>query len=155
MFQYKLDDYFFPEISVKANPKYIPGSSSAEPSARISMQSSFGEDEEDSIRVVLTVKAESDGEGEVPYNVKIVGVGDFTLRFLEKDKGNSEEEKKALRKKVEERIHYNGMSILYGALRDLIMTLTSRGPWEPVLLPMHFFNKKANQAEDKAPDDPP
>jgi len=149
MYQYKLDDYFFPEITVKANPKYVPESTGETTSAQIYIQSAYGDrDTEDrnSVRVILTVKVENDGESEAPYNIKIVGVGDFSLRYVKDDnKKVGEEEKNNLRKKTEKQIHYKGMSILHGAARDIIMTLTSRGPWDPVLLPLHHFNNKTNK----------
>ncbi|MEY2563366.1 MAG: hypothetical protein QOH88_1559 [Verrucomicrobiota bacterium] len=38
----------------------------------------------------------------------------------------------------------NGASILYGAIREMLLNLTFRGPWPPVLLPTASFGDMAD-----------
>lgn len=50
---------------------------------------------------------------------------------------------------VNDLIQITGASILYSAAREFVLGITSRGPWEPVLLPAISFMKPDQQEEPK------
>ncbi len=83
-----------------------------------------------------------------PYNFKIVATGTFRV-----DKEYPEEKQYQL-------VYVNGASILYGFIREIVVTLTARGRWPTLVLPTVCFYTdyrekqleamKAEANEDKA-----
>ena|SRR5579863_25584 len=43
------------------------------------------------------------------------------------------------KEQVEKLVVVNGTSILYGSIRELVMTITARGPWPPIMLVSQSF----------------
>lgn len=41
---------------------------------------------------------------------------------------------------VEKLVEVNGGSILYTSIREMVLMLTSRGPWQPLMLPSVSFS---------------
>jgi preprotein translocase subunit SecB len=83
--------------------------------------------------VRLGIRLQNETEKVLPYNVEVQAVGLFEWV----DKSVTDAEKK------ESLIRVNGLSIVYGAIRDQICTTTGRFPHGPMLLPtMNFMDHK-------------
>ena len=51
----------------------------------------------------------------------------------------------------EQFVRVNGSSMLYGAAREIVRSLTSRGPWGELMLPgISFYDKGAKPKEEPA-----
>lgn len=91
-------------------------------------------------QVQLTIKSEP-AEGKVKgYDIELSVIG-----FIEADSKYPEEQRIGL-------ISVVGASLLYGAARDFLLTLTSRGPYPPVYLPTISFIPDNNNEGDKEAD---
>ena len=80
---------------------------------------------EDPLRwmVTLGVKLEDESEGQCsPYTADFEAVGLFTV-----DEGFPEERRTAL-------VQANAPAVLFGAIREMLTNLTSRGPYNPINL---------------------
>jgi preprotein translocase subunit SecB len=87
------------------------------------------EDEPKSWHVELTVRFHpTAGEGTLGYRGEVVFAGIFTIAGMEND------EPMTLRI-----LAANAPALLYSAARELVLTLTSRGPGSPVVLPTVNF----------------
>lgn len=81
--------------------------------------------------VPLHLKYESKSSDNVPYSFSINIVGFFRVH---------EEYPKD---KAEDLIHINAPAMLFGAAREVIGSISGRGPWGPILLPsVNFIPKK-------------
>jgi preprotein translocase subunit SecB len=47
-------------------------------------------------------------------------------------------------------VNTNGPAVLYSAIREMVLNLTSRGPWPQVLLRVVTFLKNGQEKEDKS-----
>src|SRR5690349_14978322 len=41
--------------------------------------------------------------------------------------------------KIEQLVTVNGTSLLYSSIRDMVCSITARGPWGPIMLPTQTF----------------
>jgi len=125
---------FFPNVSFQTQPHDDPQSLPVP--ERVSVRPLASCLSEDGMRwnVVLHVKSEQSGEGvdmsRNRFDFDLVAVGRFAW------KGNPEED----REKIARIVSVSGASILYSSLRDMLLTLTARGPWGPYLLPAVRFD---------------
>lgn len=90
-------------------------------------------------QVKLTIKSEP-AEGKLKgYDIELTIVG-----FVEADSSYPEDRRDGM-------VSVVGASILYGAARDFLLTLTSRGPYPPVYLPTVSFipDNDGNERPDK------
>jgi preprotein translocase subunit SecB len=129
----ELRQYFFPYVEVGADAEYEPTEDTSEPNVEI--KTSVARDEKNhAFQVVVEILIEPENEkSRVPYSIHLVTVGLFTLKedFPEKEK----------------LLRITGASMLYSAAREFIITITSRGPWPPVIVPTVSFLPK----EEKEP----
>lgn len=73
-----------------------------------------------------------------PYAVKVALVGMFAYRD---GTATPEAEEKFVR--------VNGSSMLYGAAREIVRSMTSRGPWEQLFLPsLSFYEPKPETKQE-------
>jgi preprotein translocase subunit SecB len=122
--KFTLDHLFYPEISVKASKAYDPDSGEAptEPVVQVFMnktgQCTFH------IGVGLSLDDESPADR---YELEALAVGVFSC-----DETMVESEQVAL-------IARSGPNLVFGGLRDMIATITGRGPWSELYLQPFIF----------------
>jgi preprotein translocase subunit SecB len=123
----RLDSYFFPVVQVVANPKYRNAEEQQEQPFRISP--SVAKNGENGLYQVSVEISLLQGEEKisVPYSIQLVAFG-----FFEVQPDWPEPEKL---------LFINGSTILYAAAREFLITISSRGPWGAVTLPMVSFLK--------------
>jgi preprotein translocase subunit SecB len=121
----RLNNYFFPVVQVVANPKYRKTDEHREPRFKIS-PSFKKNDENDLYQVSVDIHLlHKEEEVQVPYLIHLVAFG-----FFEVQPEWPEPEKL---------LFINGSTILYAAAREYLITVSSRGPWGAVTLPMVSF----------------
>jgi preprotein translocase subunit SecB len=87
--------------------------------------------------------------GTFPYELAVSLVSRFRCSIPE----DISEEDLLLCKKM---LYVNGSSMLYSAMRDRILMLTSSGPFRPVMIPTHRFNQEdLDKPESEIPATPP
>ena len=123
--------YFFPLVHVAADPQYDPGSGMEK--VNFDVRTSVTKDENDLYQVAVEIIAEpEDEEHRIPYSIHLIGVGLFTV---------SKEWKEP-----ERLLKINGASMIYSAAREFLITVTARGPWQPVILPTISFKDDETSA---------
>lgn len=138
-----LDNYFFPSINVQANPHYNPQDKEAGSKSAVDITGAFnvGEDGR-SCSAVLDINVRSpDDETQVPYEIDITAVGSFAIPEGMDDKN------------LVQTAPLFAFSILYTSSREMILTLTGRGPWNRLMLPVHHFHARdlRNEAVEGLP----
>lgn len=123
-----VQEYFFPHVEVTADPDFT--SQESENLSEIDLQTKvvvISPDEEgDTYQVTLEITVlPEDEETIAPYSVHLIAVGLFTVDEQWKD--------------PEKLMNITGASILYSAAREFLITITSRGPWPPMILPTVSF----------------
>jgi preprotein translocase subunit SecB len=121
----QLKSYFFPHVLVTADPSFTPND---DKSIHVDYKVKTGleRDEEHNLyQVAVEIVATPDENAKIPYSIHLVGVGLFTVdeKFPEPEK----------------LLKITGASIIYSAAREFLITITSRGPWPAVILPMVSF----------------
>ena len=121
----ELKRYFFPLVHVAADPQYEPGK--GQDKVNFDVRTAIARDEQnDLFQVTVEIVAEPENEESlIPYSIQLIGVGLFTVN---KDW-----------KEPEKLLRINGASMIYSAAREFLITITSRGPWPPVILPTISF----------------
>lgn len=117
--------YFFPAVTVAADPLFDPEAERVEPEVKVKVGVDRNK-ENDSYQVALDISFESESEeNSYPYSVSLIAIGIFKVdpNFSDPDK----------------LLGITGASIIYSAAREFIITITSRGPWGPVMLPSISF----------------
>lgn len=137
-----LDKYFFPVAQSLADPQFkANGGTISEFHPEIKLN--YKAPEKGNLHQValeISVMPE-DEESLLPYTVSIVVVGMFRVAEDWDDPVKM--------------ILVNGASILYSAAREFIITITSRGPWSPLIIPAYNFlqhyeeNHAAKDRKDK------
>ncbi len=99
-----------------------------------------GEDDPTTFQIQLSIETIDDLGPDLPYEIRLHVIGYFQLdpEFEHKD--------------LEHLVQVNGASVLYSAARDFVLTLTSRGPWGPLMLPT--INFRIGPRPKAEPDDP-
>jgi len=122
----QLNRHFFTKVQVEANPN-----GKAEISNQLNCQLEVGQSADDAKewQVIVRLKFESPSEGEACYTGEIHAVGLF--RVVDNWPA---ENAPAL-------VEANGAALLYGAIREMLLNLTTRGPWPPVQLNSMTFIK--------------
>ena len=121
----EISSYFFPLVSVTADPHYNPDKAQTEPEYKI--RSSVEHDEKNGlyqVAVEITLEPESEDK-RLPYSIKMIGIGLFRVATDWPE--------------PEKLLAINGASIIYSAAREFLITITSRGPWGQIFLPAHSF----------------
>jgi preprotein translocase subunit SecB len=98
------------------------------------------DDDKSRYQVSLEITALPEDEDKVvPYSVHLIAVGLFTVDE------NWDDPEKLMR--------VTGASILYSAAREFIITITSRGPWPPMILPSISFMSSQDKKETESEED--
>jgi preprotein translocase subunit SecB len=132
----QLDRLFFTKIEVAAVPN-------ADPSAPWEVQATtevVSPKKDDGRRWVVTLRVSLGSKSEKPsgYRAALEIVGGFFV---------SNEWPEA---KVESLVYANGSAVLYGAAREMVCHLTSRGPYDMIVLPTVSFTDTVPKAPAKA-----
>lgn len=120
----RLKKYFFPIVDIRANAKHKPNE---EKNILFDIESAAMKLEEkgNDYQLVIDVSISEDDSENLPYSGQVQAVGFFSLD----DVISREKSKKLLLEK--------GVETLYAAIREIILIVTGRGPWEPLGLPIH------------------
>lgn len=122
---------------INLDTRQVTGSNaSLEFSHAISTEQNPNEPELWLVRLDVQIKPAPDAEA-APYIGEVAMIGIFRL--------NAEFPADKARKMV----WFNGGSILYGAIRELICNITSRGVYGPILLPTVNANSFIPESEEK------
>lgn len=129
-------EYFFPFVQVAADFEY----DSTEELPKVDFETKVAIDQDPdngTYQVTLEITALPENEDKkIPYAIHLIAVGLFSVGAEVKD--------------PEKLVRINGSSILYSAAREFIITITSRGPWQSVILPTVSFNKPPVGEEKKS-----
>jgi preprotein translocase subunit SecB len=125
----QLDNYFFPILRVEANPSYIDHDTTHN-RAIINIAGDFNvsEDKKSCMAVLSITASKPDEEVQTPYEIEVSAFGSFSI-----PKGTPEEY-------LINRAPIFAFSILYTSAREMVLMMTSRGPWRPIMLPVHQFD---------------
>jgi len=124
----RLDGYFVTELSVKANARFFEAQARPDIVPDVTVGSMEKKTEDDRFGLHLTIEVASTTDAVQPYEIKVGLFGMFCV-----DKEVPQAERPAL-------IVHNGAHVLYGAARELVLSLTSRGPYGAVMLPLKHFS---------------
>lgn len=128
----KIISYFFPHVSVSADPQFQPSDDdyTAHPDVKVGVEH---ERDDGLYQVALEITLEPESEkNNQPYSVHLVCIGIFSVYPKWPD--------------PEKLLRITGASILYSAAREFLITITARGPWDMVTLPaVSFFESPEKQ----------
>lgn len=134
----EISSYFYPAVTVAADAEFEPGKDTATPNIEVKVSVDHVENNTYQVGLEIALGPEND-EKRQPYAIELIAIGIF---HVDPDFPDPE---KLLR--------LNGAAILYGAAREFIITITSRGPWGPVTIPSISFLRsediKPNEATKK------
>ena len=133
----QLERHFFTKVVLDSHPN---GQIGVQNFLRCEMEIGQAEDNARRFQVVLRLNILSDPDKQTCYTGEIHAVGLFLV-----DQSWTENE-------IPKLVESNGTALLYGAIRELILNLTSRGPWPPVqLMAVTFVPVKKEQDLQLAP----
>lgn len=136
----QLEKYFCTEATLKANPNFKPedfkdGKIDFTGKSNVKVGTSKNNPHE--FQVILNIKIEPVDERPLPYDATLELVGFFNVdTTLAADA-------------AVDLARVTGASILYSAAREFLLTLMSRGPWEPLMLPTISFTELAQKKREK------
>ncbi|MEE4632292.1 hypothetical protein V2K98_02010 [Pseudomonas alliivorans] len=133
--KFALDHLFYPEVSIKASSDYDPDveTTLTEPSITIFMSKSGANRFHLGLRLNLSPEVPAD-----KYSMDVFAVGVFRA-----DETLPEDQQVKL-------IAHSGPNLLFGGMRDMIATVTGRGPWGE-----YYLQPKIIEAEDFSSTDSP
>jgi preprotein translocase subunit SecB len=110
----------------------------------VNMRAGGGSDPEDQLRwmAVLEIESENNSEINFPYTFRVVLVGYFRLNVPQPVDDME---------KVTAAIKVNATSILYSAARELIASVTGRGPFPAAVLPSVVIRFDIEPKQKRAP----
>lgn len=136
----RLETYFLEDVGVRANLACNADVEAADP--EVATQFLLHPDDAASFQVVLSLTQDDDRQ---PYTYHL------TMRGFFRFNGETAPNKK-LRDQL---ITNSGPTLLYGAARDILLGLSARGPFQPILLPSVVFQPMALETEGGQDDVPP
>lgn len=129
MWQLDLKHYMFPSIHIDGNHDFDVHNKERDCSVEVSMWHKLDvEDNELAIGLTLSKSANAD---EVPYDIDVSVMGFFNVTLHDSAFDSKRELSIAI---------VNGAQILYGVVRDTIHTLTSKGPWDALIISTQYFS---------------
>jgi preprotein translocase subunit SecB len=138
----KLKRYFFPVLSVIANPQFNPDARETHSKAEVDVNGNFGQHGEDTsgfmAMINITVKPPEE-DAIIPYEIELSAVG-----FFQVDEDTPDDY-------VQTRLPLDALGVLHSSSREMITMLTSRGPWDEFVLPIHFFSPEGLGLEEEKP----
>lgn len=133
-----LDHYWVTELSIAARESFDseqPIEAKLEEFSALEEVSFRGEGPDKQLwQIILTVSQQPAPDRNFPYEFRVTVIGYCQCLVQEIP---IEEQK--------EMVRVNGSSMLYGVVREIIRENTSRGPWQPIMLPtVSFFHPTKN-----------
>lgn len=128
----QLERHFFPKVQIDANPAGKVGTSNQ---INCQVEVAAAEGDPKRFQVTVQIKLLSPPGEEACYTGEIHAVGLF--RVL-----NGWPEAKMLTL-----VEANGAALLYGAIREMLLTITARGPWPAILLSSVTFVQPKNKEQ--------
>ena len=136
----RLEKYFWTEVTLKANPNFKPEDfkdSDIDFTSKSNVKVGTSKNNPHEFQVMLNIKIEPLDERPLPYDATLELVGFFNV-----DTAIAADAATNLAR-------VTGASILYSAAREFFLTLMSRGPWEPLMLPTISFTELAQKKQGK------
>jgi len=128
-----LDRHFFSKVEVNS---HVDGNPKAINLLNFQLELGKSPDNERLAQLILKLKIDPPTDQKSTYTGEIHAVGLFRVA----DNWPKE--------KIDELIECHGASVLFAAVRELLLNITSRGPWPPVLLStFSFMPPKAKPVE--------
>lgn len=134
----QLKKYFYPEFSVEAIQEFSPSKVQGEVALDLKVDIDLKKISEDArnyeLHMGLQISPNEEANG--PYRIKLLSVGIFEVHedFPEDQ--------------IDNLLKINAVSMLYGMAREFVLTITSRGPFLPVMLPTTSF--MSTEAKNKS-----
>lgn len=94
-------------------------------------------DDERTWIIILNVKVKPRGDEKIPYQLEVEALGSFRVA----DDWPQD--------KIKALVYANGTSLLYGAAREMISSITARGPYEMITLPTMSFTDTVPKPSEK------
>jgi len=129
----RLEKYFFTVVSIRANPD---GSPEAKWAVEASPQC-ISQENKRTWAVSLRLSVKPAGEAKPTYLAEVEIAGKFSV------------EESWPEERIEQLVHANASAILYSTAREMISSITSRGPWPMLLLPSVSFTDTAPKTAAK------
>lgn len=129
----QLVDYVFPEIECRENPNCPRDAEQIQPpEVQVTPRVAVREDDENIYRLALDISFGGEEE-QCSYigRVKVVGIFSVSPDLGEKER----------------HIFINGSSILYSSAREFVLSITSRGPSFPLMLPAVRFGESGKERD--------
>jgi preprotein translocase subunit SecB len=125
----QLNSYFLSALNITVTPKFDVKKASVYElnNLRNKIDISTNKEHPGIWQVHLALKYSPNANENVPYGFSIEIVGFFGVH------------PKWPKNQIETLVKINGPAILYSAAREIIVQITSRGPWGPMLLPAVNF----------------
>jgi preprotein translocase subunit SecB len=123
----QLDDYVFPEITISANKAFDVEKEFNFDCIKLKINPQVSVNNAEDFLLQLDVWSEASDEDNFPYDFHLSGVIKFSYYKIEDD---VERQKRAF---------HNGASMLYAAIREQVVNLTSRNVYAPLFLPAWYF----------------
>lgn len=151
-YKLELEKFMFPQVSCVANHEHMPNAKEMRrrrPETELEYQYQVDK-EVHRIIVDLTISSVDVNDLD-PYNFKIQVFGVFGIQSSQAPAKDFE---KDLKKGVFKELVMNAIQILAGACRDMIHTLSGKGPYGAVALPLIFLSLEdiPDPQESPAPD---
>lgn len=129
-FPLKLANYYFPVTNVTANPEYgsVDQVQPKDALKGLECKTTVQQVNENrrNYRILLHLKYDGN-EGRAPYRFNILAVGHYEV-------GETVPDEDVFKVAAD-----NGASLLYSATREYLASITGRGPYEAVILPVVSF----------------
>lgn len=123
----QLDHYVFPEISVSARKSFDVEKEFNFDCMKLKVNPQVNVNNSEDFLLQLDVCSEASEEDNFPYDFHLTGVIKFSYHGVEDE---AERHKRAF---------HNGASMLYAAIREQLVNLTSRNVYSPLFLPAWYF----------------
>ncbi len=128
----QLEHYFFAESHCKAlhhsgSPDDLPFGAVDPDHFSTDVKMFKGESDPKEYQIHLEIRTNNEAEPDLPYRLLIHAIGYFKV------------DPEYDHDRIDHLVQINGASVLYSACRDFALTLTSRGPWGPLMLPTVNF----------------
>lgn len=123
----QLEHYVFPEISVSANKGFDQEKEFTFETIQLKANPQINVNDPEEFLLQLDVWSDAADDDNFPYTFHLSGVIKFSYRGIEDE---AERNKRAF---------HNGASMLYAAIREQLVSLTSRNVYAPLFLPAWYF----------------
>lgn len=136
----RLENYFFTEVSLKANPNFKHEDfedGKLDFSVKSKVSGGAHKENPNKFQVTLDIKTEPLDERPLPYDASLTLVGFFDV------------DQSMTTVPATDLVRVTGSSILYSAAREFLLTIMGRGPWAPMMLPTISFTELAQKKQEK------